>query len=178
MRGSPSAHTGRRGSANALKREIAVLVAPQAPRPGPARTRSNQHRRHEAPVLTPACEVELEDRELPTPPALGEEVSVHIDRELCAASEQSLLERLRGVEDGVESGWSSGTTRCSSGSCSASPAAARGAPQSRTSIRWERFTVDGSSLIATERGTNRIAAIRSTSASQKTLPSSTPGRLS
>ncbi|MFL5850278.1 MAG: SixA phosphatase family protein, partial [Solirubrobacteraceae bacterium] len=33
----------------------------------------------------------------------GEEVSVHIERELYAASEQSLLERLRGLEDGVES---------------------------------------------------------------------------
>src|SRR3954454_1584160 len=59
MRGSASAHIGRRASANALKREIAVLVAPSAG-PGPARTRCNQLRRHEAPVLTPACEVELE----------------------------------------------------------------------------------------------------------------------
>src|SRR3954454_11353376 len=36
-------------------------------------------------------------------PALGEEVPVRIERELYAASEQGLLERLRGLEDGVES---------------------------------------------------------------------------
>src|SRR3954452_11666236 len=35
MRGSASAHTGRRASANALQREIAVLVAPK--RRGPVR---------------------------------------------------------------------------------------------------------------------------------------------
>src|SRR5512132_765835 len=36
-------------------------------------------------------------------PALGEGISVQIERELYAASEQRLLERLRAVEDGVES---------------------------------------------------------------------------
>jgi phosphohistidine phosphatase len=36
-------------------------------------------------------------------PALGEGISVRIERELYAASEQSLLERLRAVEAGVES---------------------------------------------------------------------------
>jgi phosphohistidine phosphatase len=36
-------------------------------------------------------------------PALGDGLSVQIERELYAASEQCLLERLRAVEDGVES---------------------------------------------------------------------------
>ena len=36
-------------------------------------------------------------------PALGEEVSVHFERELYAASEQGLLERLRGLEEEVDS---------------------------------------------------------------------------
>jgi phosphohistidine phosphatase len=36
-------------------------------------------------------------------PALGEEVSVQIERGLYGASEQRLLERLRAVDDGVES---------------------------------------------------------------------------
>ena len=36
-------------------------------------------------------------------PVLGEGISVQIERELYAASEQRLLERLRAVEDGVES---------------------------------------------------------------------------
>jgi phosphohistidine phosphatase len=36
-------------------------------------------------------------------PALGEGISVQIERELYAASEQRLLDRLRAVEDGVES---------------------------------------------------------------------------
>jgi phosphohistidine phosphatase len=36
-------------------------------------------------------------------PALGESISVQIERELCAASEQCLLDRLRAVEDGVAS---------------------------------------------------------------------------
>lgn len=36
-------------------------------------------------------------------PALGEGIPVQIERELYAASEQRLLERLRAVEDGVES---------------------------------------------------------------------------
>jgi phosphohistidine phosphatase len=36
-------------------------------------------------------------------PALGQGLSVEIERELYAASEQRLLERLRAVEDGVES---------------------------------------------------------------------------
>ena len=36
-------------------------------------------------------------------PGLGEEVVVQIERELYAASEQRLLERLRALEDGVES---------------------------------------------------------------------------
>jgi phosphohistidine phosphatase len=36
-------------------------------------------------------------------PALGEGISVQIERGLYAASEQRLLERLRAVEDGVES---------------------------------------------------------------------------
>ena len=36
-------------------------------------------------------------------PTLGEGIAVQIERELYAASEQRLLERLRAVEDGVES---------------------------------------------------------------------------
>jgi phosphohistidine phosphatase len=36
-------------------------------------------------------------------PALGEGIPVQVERELYAASEQRLLERLRAVEDGVES---------------------------------------------------------------------------
>ena len=36
-------------------------------------------------------------------PALGDGISVKIERDLYAASEQRLLERLRAVEDGVES---------------------------------------------------------------------------
>src|SRR5215212_9196904 len=122
-------------------RELADHDRPLAPRGRRATKLIAEHLRQQsvvpAVVLCSSARRTLETLERISP-ALGEEVSVHLERELYAASEQSLLERLRGLEDGVESVLVIGHNPGSSGSCSASPAAARGSPQSRTSIRRER----------------------------------------
>ncbi|MFL5847895.1 MAG: SixA phosphatase family protein, partial [Solirubrobacteraceae bacterium] len=87
-------------------RELADHDRPLAPRGRRATKLIAEHLRQQsvmpAVVLCSSARRTLETLERISP-ALGEEVSVHIERELYAASEQSLLERLRGLEDGVES---------------------------------------------------------------------------
>jgi phosphohistidine phosphatase len=79
---------------------------PLAPRGRRAAKLIAEHLRRQtvAPALV-LCSSALRTRETleRIAPALGEEVPVQIEGELYAASEQRLLERVRAVEDGIES---------------------------------------------------------------------------
>ncbi len=86
--------------------ELADHDRPLAPRGRRAAKLIAEHLRRQgiAPELV-LCSSALRTRETleSIAPVLGEDVSVQIEDELYAASEQVLLERVRAVEDGIES---------------------------------------------------------------------------
>jgi phosphohistidine phosphatase len=86
--------------------ELADHDRPLAPRGRRAAKLIAEHLRRQtvAPALV-LCSSALRTRQTLEwiAPVLGEEVPVQIDGELYAASEQVLLERVRAVEDGIES---------------------------------------------------------------------------
>src|SRR6266576_2330919 len=86
--------------------ELADHDRPLAPRGRRAAKLIAEHlRRQSVPPALVLCSSAQRTRETldRIAPALGEEVPVQIERELYAASEQRLLERLRAITGGVES---------------------------------------------------------------------------
>ena len=87
--------------------ELADHDRPLAPRGRRAAKLIAEHLRRQADRARSSCSARRRLRTRETleriAPALGEDVPVQIEDELYAASEQVLLERVRAVEDGIES---------------------------------------------------------------------------